>query len=274
VKKYRTPDNLIELLDNVVKASSRTSFYSSRMNGVKSIASLDDFLRLPVTSLPEYRAQRLADVLADSSRVQWIVGAYRGQEPSSVAVAEGAEESVNRFDLLTDAVKGQLPDLEGKSCAIVTSPQRRYFAAETGTILIHAGIPSHVFVDRGAERTYERLRLVRPDILVILSDELNENALPSGIELCITFRQSHRLTRYPQLDIYLVDEPGFLGQSTDCRNYTLNRDMYYFETSAAGNLVVTSLYNRVQPILRIETLDRVERLTGSSLEFAMLNKLP
>jgi phenylacetate-coenzyme A ligase PaaK-like adenylate-forming protein len=74
------------------------------------------------------------------------------------------------------------------------------------------------------------------------------------------------MERLPQLDLFVVDELGFLGQSQDGEGYVLNGDSYYFERSERGRLIVTSLFNRVQPLLRIETQDIVGPLGGATVE--------
>ena len=145
------------------------------------------------------------------------------------------------------------------------SADKRYFGAEIATILIRSGVVAHVFVDRGSPRTYERLRLIKPDILVALTGPVAEVKLPSSIKLCVTFRFAQRFQRVPQLDLYVVNELGFLGHSTDGDGYVLYKDSYHFETSEAGRLVVTSLFNHVQPLLRIETSDYTDSLVGNLL---------
>ena len=188
-------------------------------------------------------------------------------------MAEGADEAEDRYDLLTDAVKACISLDSPRTCAVVTSGGRRYFAAEIAAILIRSGVPSHVFVDRGEPRTFERLHSTSPDLLVVLSDGLAEAELPPSIELCITFRRSQKMVSFPQLDVYVVDELGFLGHSTDCETFALYNDVCYFETSDNGNLVVTALYNRVRPMVRVETLDRVDALGTHTLTFAALSPI-
>ena len=271
---YEIPDNLVELLDGVVSQAARTAFYSSILDGHRTIRNLEDFGNIPITSLKTYRRQRLANVLAEPSKVEWIVGPYKGQSPNSVAVAEGSEEEANRYELLTDAVKECISLSTKRTCAVVTAPEKRYFASEIATILINAGIPSHVFTDKGTSRIYELVQHVRPEVIVILSNSLTETKLSRNTELCITFRRSHTLREFQQLDVHVVDELGFLGHSRDCKSYKLNKDVYYFERSASGHLVVTSLYKRVQPMLRIETLDKVAPLGSNTLEFTELSLVP
>ena len=271
---YETPDNLVELLDGAVQAASRTAFYRPALDGRTQIGSLEEFAQIPVTSLECYRRQRLADVLAEPSGVEWIVGRYRGHTASSVAVAEGPEEGANRYDLFTDAVKQAVPPETLHTCAVVTSAERRYYAAEIATILIRWGIPSHVFIDKGDVRTYERLRHVRPDLVVVLSDGVFEADLPSSVRLCVTFRRTQRMASTRQLDMYLIDELGFLGYSNDLETYTLNKDMYYFERGDDGKLIATALYNRVQPMLRIQTMDKARPLGSYTLVFTELSSSP
>ena len=274
MRTYKTPDNIVELLGQVVNAANKTSFYAPIVPEGIEVASVDDLSRIPATSLASYRSQRLADVLAEPDQVQWIAGALGGQLPETVAIAEGPDEAANRFDIFMDALKDCLSGEKRRSCAIVSSAERRFFAAETATILIHSGIPAHVFLDGRRKRTYELLNITNPDVVVMLSDGLDEAELPAGVELCVTFRRSQTLRHVPQLDMYLVDGLGFLGQSTDCENYRLNSDEYFFQTSEDGRLVVTALRNKVRPMLRIETLDRVRSLGCETVEFAELTALP
>ena len=101
----------------------------------------------------------------------------------------------------------------------------------------------------------------------MLSPNLSEDHLPETTKLAITFNREHCLERIPQLDVYHVDGLGFLGHSADLQTYTLNSDVFYFEQSADGRLIVTPLYGRVQPALRVLTEDRVEFEAESQVRF-------
>jgi hypothetical protein len=120
-------------------------------------------------------------------------------------------------------------------------------------------------------RIYEILRQTSPNILVALSERLVEGQLPASVELCVTFRRPRQMTRLRRLDIHLVDELGFLGHSTGSGKYTLNKDTYYFERSANGYLIATALYNKVQPMLRLQTMDKVKSLEADGVEFTELS---
>jgi len=271
---YETPDNVEELLDKVVVAAKKTRFYSSVIPGDISIASVSDLGRIPVTPIAEYRRQRLSDVLAKPDDVQWIAGALGGQSPDNVAIAEGPDEAAIRFDIFTDALKDCLPDATKHTCVIVSSAERRYFAAETATILIHSGIPTHVFLDDDRARVYELLDVTRPDIVVVLVDEVDEAALPENTKLCVTFRRSQRLRQFSQLDMYVVDELGFLGQSRDCQSYRLNNDEFLFQMFSNGKMVVTALRNQVRPVIRLELQDKARSLSDNTIELVELSAKP
>ena len=264
---YKTPDNLVELLSKVVRSASRTAFYGPRLSGVTGTASLDEFRAIPPTPLAEFRDRALRDTLADKSNVEWIVGADGGQSPTRTAMVENADEGAIRYDVLADAVKERIALDASTVCAAVSTPERRYFASEVATILIAAGAHAHVFTDEGRPRTYERLELLSPQVTVMLSPQLEEDRLPESTKLAITFNREHRLTRLPQLDVYHVDGLGFLGHSSDLRTYTLNSDVYYFEQSEDGRLMVTPIYGRVQPALRVLTENRVEFVGESRVRF-------
>ena len=213
---------------------------------------------MPVTSIAEYRRARLADAVSLPGEIEWVMGQYAGQRADRVAVAEGPEESATRCDLFVDAVKERFDSPTGSGrgpdavAAVLAPGFRRFFGAELCTALIRAGVTTHLFIEDGP-RAYELLRRVGPDLLAAPCDEVDEARLPESVRLCVTFGQRRALTSHRQLDLLYVDGLGFLGQSDDCRSYALNSDEYLFETSERGRLVVTQLFNRVQPMIRIET---------------------
>ena len=267
---YRTPDNLIALLDGVVRSAARTPFCAA-LQGKSAVVDLAAFERIPVTPHAAYRRRRLADVLASPREVTWIAGPHRGQVASHVAVAEGADETEVRYELLADAVTGRLrPDAE-QTAVVVTSSRRRWFGAEAAAVLTRAGVRSHLFLDTGGDGTRRFLDRTTPDLVVALSDSLDESDLPDSVELCVTFRLSRRMRRVPQIDLYLVEELGVLAQSDDCEMYAPNRDAFYFERSDDGHLIVTSLYNHVRPMVRIRTEDRVEVTADGSFAITELS---
>ena len=264
---YKTPGNLVELLNAVVRSASQTAFYGPRLSGATGITTLEEFRAIPPTPLSVFRDRALRDTIAELSNVDWIVGAGGGQSSTRAAMAESADEGAIRYDILADAVKEHI-DLDASTvCVAVSTPERRYFASEVATILIAAGAHAHVFTDEGRPRTYERLDLLEPTVVVMLSPDLSEDRLPETNKLAITFNREHCLTRIPQLDVYHVDGLGFLGHSADLQTYTLNSDVFYFEQSADGRLIVTPLYGRVQPAVRVLTEDRVEFASESQVRF-------
>ena len=268
---FHTPDNVLELLDGVVAAALRTPFYRELFPAGPRIASMDDFRGLPITPISAYRRQRLGHIVADPSRVQWIVGPHRGRDASTTAVAEGLEETASRYGVFRDALRDAIPKASRGPAVVLAEPRRRYFAAEISTIMGHLGIPAHVFPSGSTPRALAVIDKLSPRILVALTDDLDESSLPPSVELCVTFRRSHILGRVAQLDLYLVDELGFLAHSTDLRDWVVYNDQYLFETAPDGGLVVTALRNTTMPLIRLKTMDSVASLEPYRLRFADLD---
>ena len=63
---YKTPDNLVELLNGVVRSASRTAFYRPRLSGATGIATLDEFRAIPPTPLAELPRPRTGATLLPS----------------------------------------------------------------------------------------------------------------------------------------------------------------------------------------------------------------
>ena len=268
---FNTPDNAVELLDGVVRAAMRTPFYRERFPQRFRVTSLADFRGLPITPISTYRRQRLGRVVADPSRVQWIVGPHRGQRAAAMPVAEGLEETASRYGVFRDALRDALPKASRGPAVVVSEPRRRYFAAEISTMLGHLGIPAHVFPSGATSAALAAIDKLSPQILVALDDRLDESSLPPSVELCVTFRRSHLLEHVAQLDLYVVDEFGFLAHSTDMRDWVVYNDQYFFEKARGGGLVVTALRNATQPLIRLKTMDSVASLETHRLRFANLD---
>ena len=268
---FNTPDNVLELLDGVVAAALKTPFYRELFPDGCRITSMDDFTRLPVTPISTYRSQRPGRVVAEPSRVQWIVGPHRGRVASAVPIAESVEETASRYGVFRDALRDALPEPGRGSAVIVSEPGRRYFAAEISTMMGHLGIPAHVFPSGATPAALSNVARLSPRILVALVDKLDEDSLPPSVELCVTFRRSHVLERVVQLDLYLVEELGFLAHSTDMRDWVVYNDQYLFETAPDGGLVVTALRNTTLPLIRLKTMDSVACLDTHHLRFARLD---
>lgn len=268
---YSFPDNLIELLNTVVISAQKTEFYSRKLSPDLEINSLKEFSKIPVTPISEYRHQRLVNVVSTPSDIEWIVGPYGGHSSIDVAIAEGPIEAMFRYDSFIDASKKYLPKSSTNLGVILCSKDMRYFSAEISAILIRHGIPTHVFLDHGQIRNHEVIEQIKPNILVVLSDHLIESALPESIELLITFRQSKKFNNIRQLDFFFVREFSFLGHSVDLITYELNKDLYYFEVSETGELIITTLYNQVQPMLRIQIKDQVSNRLADTVASLQLS---
>ena len=91
------------------------------------------------------------------------------------------------------------------------------------------------------------------------------------MELCLTFRRSHVLSLFRQLDVYLVNEFGFLGHSADLERWIIYNDQYLFERSQNDRLIITAFRNHTQPLLRVETGDTVEDLGEGKLTLGRLS---
>ena len=268
---FHTPDNVLELLDGVIAAAMKTAFYRETFPADCRIASMDDFRRLPITPISTYRRQRLGRLVADPSRAQWIVGPHRGRDVSAVAVAESVEDTASRYGVFRDALRDAMPGRDRGAAVVLCEPRRRYFAAEISTMLGHLGIPAHVFPSGATPAALANAGKLSPRILVSLVDRLDEGSLPPSIELCVTFRRSHVLEGVRQLDLYMVDELGFLAHSTDMRDWVVYNDQYLFETAPDGGLVATALRNTTMPLIRLKTMDSVASLGPHRLRFARLD---
>jgi len=269
---YQIPFDLDILLGETMKAASRTAFFREAVGGRSSIRSIKEFKQLPITSIDEYRKQRIADVVTNLSQIQWIAGAYRGQQGNMIPLVESTADTSARYDIIRDAVLSALPSRIARTAAVLTGTKRRFFGAEVAAILGYHGIPTHLFIDNSTADQWARISLLTPSILVILTEHIDEERIPESTELCITFRHMHHLNSVPQLDMYLVDEIGVLAHSTDQKAWVPYNDLYYFEQTTKNDLVVTSIRSRLRPILRMRVTDNIKQINSHTIIPSMLSE--
>lgn len=245
----------------MVKAANRTEYFQSSETPLPThITSLESFQSIPSTPIEKYRALRLPATLTDPSDIEWVVGPHLGHSPQNIAYAEDSDAAQTRNDLYQRVFTNSISTQKNPSAIVIETHQKRYFGAEIASILVRLGTPAHLFVDMKLSRIEQILQTLEPSIVVVLDDQVIEELIPTSVELCITVRQSHTFKKHSQIDLYHVDELGFMGYSTDSETYRLHHDEYHFEQNESGRLIVSPLYNLLQPKLRIETLDNVQFL--------------
>lgn len=255
----------LELLASAVDAARQTCFWRRKL-GNGPINSLSDFERLPIVQAREYRRQRLADLVTDPEEIDWIPGPWLGQDSERAPVAEGASEARLRVRILREALSPAVPkDVDDPSAVIASSFDNRYFGAEMCAVFVRMGTPAHLVSDSGTDRFSELLNKFEPDIVALLSDRLDADDLPTSVRSVVTVGARTVPKGIPSLNLYVCNEFGVLGSRTDGGEYNLAHDTFYFETSPEGTLVVTPYFSHVQPIVRLDTGDRIRITTPTDM---------
>jgi hypothetical protein len=248
-----------------VDAARQTRFWRRKL-GNRPINSLSDFERLPIVMAREYRQQRFADLVTRSEEIDWIPGPWLGQSPDQAPVAEGVSEARLRVRILREALSPVVPkDVDEPSAVIASMFDNRYFGAEMCAVFVRMGIPAHLVNDSGTDRFSELVSRFEPDIVALLSDRLDADDLPTSVRSVVTVGARVVPKGIQSLNLYVCNEFGVLGSRTDEGEYNLANDAFYFETSPEGTLVVTPYFSRVQPIVRLDTGDRIRITTPTNL---------
>ena len=247
----------LRLLASTVDAARQTRFWRRKL-GNEAVNSLSDFERLPIIEAREYRRQRFADLVTNPEEIDWIPGPWLGQSPNRAPVAEGASEARLRVRILREALSQAVPnDIESPTAVVATAFDNRYFGAEMCAVFVRMGIPAHLVSDSGADRFSELVSKFEPDIVALLSDQLDTHDLPTSVRSVVTIGAEAVPKEIPFLDLYVCNEFGVLGSRNDEGEYKLAHDAFHFETSPKGALVVTPYFSRVQPIIRLDTGDMI-----------------
>lgn len=250
---YSRPPNHVTLLRAVVESARGTRFWKARL-GSDAIESLADFERLPVTPAREYRRQKFGDLVAEPDAIEWIPGPWLGQSAERAPVAEGAAEARVRVAVARRVLSEATPDgVEGAVVAVVSTFASRYFGAEVCAAFVRMGVSAHLVTDTGTGRLSELVGALRPDVVAALSDSVELGGLPESVRGVVTVRMGKRVRGVRHVDLLVQNELGILGASVDGGGYRLAHDMFHFEGSADGGMVVTPYFFRVQPMVRLDT---------------------
>ena len=255
----------LRLLACTVDAARQTRFWRSKL-GNSPINSMSDFENLPTVEAREYRRQRFADLVTKPYEIDWIPGPWLGQSPTRAPVAEGSTEARIRVRTLRRFLTHAVPDdIPNPTAVVATTFDSRYFGAEMCAVLVRMGIPAHLVTDSGTDRLRELVSRFEPDIVALLSNQLDANDLPDNTKSVVTVMTSVVPRHIPCLDLYVCNEFGALGMRKRRGTYQLAHDTFYFETSPCETLVVTPYFSRVQPIVRLETGDNIRVTSPSEL---------
>ena len=255
----------VELLASAVDAARQTNFWRRKI-GNDPITSMPDFKRLPIVETGEYRKQRFADLIAIPDEIDWIPGPWLGQSPNRAPVAEGATEARLRVRILRWGLSQAVPDdIHDPTAVVISTFENRYFGAEVCAVFVRMGIPAHLVTDSGTDRINELVSIVEPDIVAVFSDQVDTCHLPGSVRRLVTVGSAGIPGHIPVLDLYVCNEFGVLGIRNDGGEYRLAHDYFYFETSPEGTLVVTPYFSRIQPIIRLDTGDRIRVPAPSDL---------
>lgn len=255
----------LKLLARTVSAARQTEFWRSKL-GDSPVNSMSDFETLPIVAACEYRCQRFTDLVAKPDEIDWIPGPWLGQSPNRAPVAEGPTEARIRVRTLRRLLTHAVPDdIRNPAAVVATTFESRYFGAELCAVFVRMGIPAHLITDSGTDRLLELVSKFEPPIVALLSDQLDINDLPDSTKCVVTVAASDMPDHVPCLDLYVCNEFGVLGMRTDHDTYDLAHDAFYFETSPSGTLVATPYFSRVQPIVRLDTGDRIRVTSPSDL---------
>ena len=258
-------EDRIQLLAGAVKAARRANFWRPKL-GDAPIRSLSDFERLPIVKADEYRRQRFSDLVANPNQIEWIPGPWLGQSPSRAAVAEGATEARIRVSVMREALSAAIPrDAKDAAAVVICSFDNRYFGAEMCAVFARVGTPAHLVSDCGASDLQRLVSDFEPSIVALLSSKLDFDQLPRSVQHIVTVGANRLPKDTAFVDLYVCNEFGVLGSRHDAGQYELARDSFYFENAPGGSLVVTPYYSRTQPIVRLDTGDKISATAAPNL---------
>ncbi len=258
-RAVRRPRNHIELLASVVESAGRASVWRRKL-GSPAIRSLADFEQLPVTTVAEYRRQRLDSLIAAPGEISWIAGPLLGQSPRRPPTVEGADEARIRMELMGRALSHAVPKgVDYPTALVATTSESRYFGAEICGAFVREGVPAHLVTDRGSDRLSELVEKLEPTILTILSPVLDANSLPASVLSVVTINAAAAPAGVRNVDLLAQNELGTLGVAIDGGEYSLSHDSFHFETSDSGTLIATPYFSHVRPIIRLDTRESVAR---------------
>lgn len=266
---------LHKLADLFALATAHVPFYQEIYRGITEVRSFADFAGLPIVTRSMLASSNLHALLA-SQQSLCISRTYEDDPEAENYVPKllSHEDVVDDHDLLSFLMKPILTeDNRQQKIMLICDERHIYATAELGNQLAFYEWPLTVGIGRNQSlyQLSQQVNWFRPTIVFLDGPRTLLQTLHEDIRYLFTFNQPDRgepglgfgqaLVEFDILRDTLVG-PMALRHKED-EYYSFDPESFYFETSDDGTLLVTSLNNRLQPLIRYE-LDRCKLFPGTN----------
>lgn len=260
---------LHKLADTFALAKSQVPFYQKIYGGITEIKSFADFAELPIVNRSMLAATSLEKVLSTQQSV--CISRMYEDYPSNedyVPKLLSYDDVVDDHDLLSFFMKPIVTDgNQREKILLICDEMHIYATAELGNQLAFYGWPLTLCIVRNqSQRQMSRhVNWFRPTIIFLDAPRHLVKTLRLDDARCLfTFNQVNggepRLCFTQAIVEFEILRDAFAGSVAVKRNdndyYNFDPESFYFETSYDGTLLVTSLNNRLQPLIRYELSHR------------------
>lgn len=244
------------LSDVVAHASLTVPFYEWFYGGVRRIESWGEFHLLPLVDEAVLHAETYGHTLSTTETICLTRVFEAGYEGGRTTPAfRSYQDVLDEYDVLKHMLR-TARIRRRQRVVLVASLDRLYSAGEFARYLAFYQGPMLAAIDNGVSATTLKvIAKFRPSLAVIdSSGQGSFRLLPSSVGTVIVFSDgnTNRLTSQSKRTVVVLRHHrlGALAVSSGEDLYVYDRTKYYFEI-VAGELVVTSLCNRLQPMIRV-----------------------
>lgn len=251
---------LTDLLEVFNKARSDVPIYRELYKGIKDIRSLVEFAQLPVLTKSLLTTGHLERSLSVTTKL-CMTRTYLDDPRTADYVPRllSYEDVLDEYAVL-DSLMKPITDEKHRThtLMLIGDELHAYANAELGNQLAYYELPLMAFIasSQNEDKLAAHLKWFRPSVVFL--DAYCGDFVLDSVEFLFTFNRrlsNKREQDHPQsvtrFDILRDSFVGPLAIKRDPESfYRFDPELFYFENSADGMLLVTSLTSRLQPLIR------------------------
>lgn len=254
---------LAEALAASVRCARQIEFFRGYLPDA-AIASIDDFLKLPLSSRVELSmAGRLGELILDPRLIfRSVYPFHQNACTFPFQIVAGDKDLFIRHERMTAILEAAGFPKGGETLVLATPPQF-FFASDLCAEIFFEGHHCSIQDISGMDSRAIRRRIDDFGAKIVLlctdSTEVTRDAIGDDVEAVLTFRGAYAEMAELDatvVDIYTLSEALYLGyRRADERFYHYNHDHFFLERSPQGLLTITTLLWEAMPFIRYQTYD-------------------
>lgn len=254
------PEGIVSQLRALVSMAADIQLFKTRDLGVRAIRQLSDFQALPLSRRADYaRLGSVEDAVVDPWIMSKPLAPFDLSSPTFPLTVLYSSEDLRALEERAGFMLRAMNVLPAQRVVVVTTPLNMYAAADLVELFIAAGYRTRAILLQDLASSSPLLHVTRPKVVVLAADPKRLMSklpawLPRSVRKVATFNQFTSFDiGVEHYDVWHLEEAPLIAVSENGRDYRSMRDHFFIESDVSKRIVLTTLRQRLMPLIRYET---------------------